>query len=93
MSVSHFRARVGLMTLMMAAGVAAGAAPPQPPTLPLPSAQVRVTLDVIQGFSSRLLCLTPSARGELMLPAAAVPRRLCLSAHDWRIRHVRFADE
>lgn len=93
MSASHLRARVGLTIMMMVTGIAAAAAPPQPPTLPVPNAHIGVTLDVIQGFSSRLLCLTPSARGELVLPAAAVPRRLCLSAHDWRIRHVRFADE
>lgn len=81
----------GMVTTIMA-GIAV-AAPPQPPITSAPPAQIRVTIDVINGFSSRLLCLTPSEHGTALVPPAMVPRRTCRSERDWAARHVLFADE
>ncbi len=93
MPQTTFRALLGFATLSTtAAGIAAAASPP--PLIPSsPSAQIRVTIDAIDGFSGRLLCLTPSEHGAALVPAAIVPRRTCLSGRDWAARHVILADE
>ena len=78
------------MTLPVSSAVAAQPRPLAPGETP---AQILVTIDVTDGFSTRLLCLTPSKYGTSLVPQATVPRRTCLSEREWAARHVRFADD
>lgn len=84
------------LSLAMVAPLAAGsavAAQPHPVSPAASPAPIRVSIDVSDGFATRLVCLTPSKYGTALVPKTTVPRRICLSEREWALRHVVFADE
>lgn len=82
---------VAIVTLLTSGSAVAEQRHPPVPTAP--TGQIRVSIDVSDGFATRLVCLTPSKYGASLVPEATVPRRICLSERDWAARHVVFADE